>query len=127
MAWHNQIGKEGEQAAYDFLVSKGYTVRETNWRMGHLEIDIVAQEPAANRLHIVEVKTRSKMDTHFDPMKTINPKKINNLVNATNGYIRFYRLPMTVQYDVMIIIGTPPDVNIHYIPNAFKPPLKRIR
>ena len=127
MAWHNQIGKEGEQAAYDFLVSKGYTVRETNWRMGHLEIDIVAQEPAANRLHIVEVKTRSKMDPHFDPMKTITSKKINNLVNATNGYIRFYRLPMTVQYDVMIIIGTPPDFNIHYIPNAFRPPLKRIR
>ena len=127
MAQSKELGKAGEQAACDFLIGKGYTVRETNWRMGHLEIDIVAQEPAANRLHIVEVKTRSKMDTHFDPMKTITPKKINNLVNATNGYIRFYRLPMTVQYDVMIIIGTPPDFNIHFIPNAFKPPLKRIR
>ena len=127
MAWHNQIGKEGEQAAFEFLVSKGYTVRETNWRMGHLEIDIVAHEPAANRLHIVEVKTRSKMDTHFDPMKSITSKKINNLVNAANGYIRFYRLPMTVQYDVMIIYGTPPDFNIHFIPNAFRPPLNRIR
>ena len=127
MAQWNKLGKEGEQAARDFLISKGYTVRETNWRLGHLEIDIVAQEPAANRLHIVEVKTRSKADSHFDPMQSITQKKINNLVNAANGYIRFYRLPMSVQYDVMIIMGTPPDFKIHFIPNAFRPRLRTIR
>ena len=127
MAQWNKLGKEGEQAARDFLISKGYTVRETNWRLGHLEIDIVAQEPAANRLHIVEVKTRSKADSHFDPMQSITQKKINNLVNAANGYIRYYRLPMTVQYDVMIIMGTPPDFKIHFIPNAFRPRLRTIR
>ena len=121
------IGTAGELAACEFLISKGYTVRETNWRMGHLEIDIVAQEPAANRLHIVEVKTRSHADPHFDPMQSITQKKINNLVNAANGYVRFYRLPMTVQYDVMIIMGTPPDFKIHYIPNAFQPRLRSIR
>lgn len=127
MAQWNKLGKEGEQAARDFLISKGYTVRETNWRLGHLEIDIVAQEPAANRLHIVEVKTRSKADSHFDPMQSITQKKINNLVNAANGYVRYYRLPMTVQYDVMIIMGTPPDFKIHFIPNAFRPRLRTIR
>ena len=127
MAWHNKIGVEGEQAACEYLISKGYTVRETNWRMGHLEIDIVAQEPNANRLHIVEVKTRSTVDSHYDPMRSITSKKINNLVNAANGYVRFYRLPMTVQFDVMIIIGTPPDFDIHYIPNAFRPRLRHIR
>ena len=127
MAQWNKLGKEGEQAARDFLISKGYTVRETNWRLGHLEIDIVAQEPAANRLHIVEVKTRSKADSHFDPMLSITQKKINNLVNAANGYVRYYRLPMSVQYDVMIIMGTPPDFKIHFIPNAFQPRLRTIR
>lgn len=127
MSQHNKLGKEGEQAARDYLISKGYTVRETNWRMGHLEIDIVAQEPAVNRLHIVEVKTRSRADSHFDPMQSITPKKINNLVQAANGYIQFYRLPMSVQYDVMIIIGSYPDFQIHYIPNAFRPRLRTIR
>lgn len=127
MARHNKLGKEGEQAAREYLISKGYTVRETNWRLGHLEIDIVAQEPAANRLHIVEVKTRSQVDTHYDPMQSITPKKINNLVSAANGYIRFYSLPMSVQYDVMIIIGTPPDFTIQFIPNAFRPRLRTVR
>ena len=71
MAQSKELGKAGEQAASDFLIGKGYTVRETNWRLGHLEIDIVAQEPKANKLHIVEVKTRTRTE-HFDPMSAIN-------------------------------------------------------
>ncbi len=127
MSQGNKLGKEGELAACEYLISKGYTVRETNWRMGHLEIDIVAHDPATNRLHIVEVKTRSGDTTHYDPMQSINQRKIRNLVNAANGYISLYRLPMTVQYDVMIIVGKAPDFQIHFIPNAFQPPLRTIR
>jgi len=126
MAQRNKIGIDGERAACDFLITKGYTIRETNWRLGHLEIDIVAQEPAANILHIVEVKTRTS-DLHFDPMQAITKAKIRNLVNAANGYITYYRLPMAVQYDVMILIGTPPDYDIRFIPNAFQPPLRTLR
>lgn len=126
MAKTSVIGKEGEQAACDFLISKGYTVRDVNWRLGHLEIDIVAQEPAANCLHIVEVKTRAHTE-HFDPMQSINRKKISNLVNAANGYIQFYNLPMYVQFDVMILVGQAPDYEIQYIPAAFDPSLKSVR
>lgn len=126
MARHNILGQAGEQAACDFLISKGYTVRETNWRMGKLEIDIVAQEPSANRLHIVEVKTRSSIE-HFDPMQAITRAKINHLVNAANGYISFYQLRMNVQYDVMILVGKPPHFDIKFIPNAFLPPLRTVR
>ena len=126
MAKHNKLGKDGERAACDFLISRGFIVRETNWRLGHLEIDIVAQNPASNSLHIIEVKTRAS-DEDFDPMESINKAKIRNLVNAANGYISLYRLPMAVQYDVMIIMGAPPHFEIRFIPNAFQPPLRTIR
>lgn len=126
MAQHNQLGKAGEQAACEFLIGKGYTVRETNWRVGKLEIDIVAQEPKANRLHIIEVKTRS-IGEHYDPMQSITRAKIRHLVDAANGYISFYQLKMSVQYDVMILIGKSPDFTIQFIPNAFQPPLRFCR
>lgn len=125
MAQHNKLGQEGEHAACEFLIAKGYTVRETNWRMGRLEIDIVAQEPG-NRLHIIEVKTRTEAE-HFDPMESITPAKIRNLVNAANGYINHYSLRLSVQFDVMILVGRSPDFAIHYIPNAFQPPLRTMR
>ena len=126
MAQHNQLGKAGEQAACEFLIGKGYTVRETNWRVGKLEIDIVAQEPKANRLHIIEVKTRSTGE-HYDPMQSITRAKIRHLVDAANSYISFYQLKMSVQYDVMILIGKSPVFTIQFIPNAFQPPLRFCR
>lgn len=127
MAKHNTMGKIGERIACDFLIEHGFIVRETNWRLGHLEIDIVAQEPDENCLHIVEVKTRSS-DEDFDPMESINKAKIRNLVNAANGYIEHYSLPMTVQFDVMIIVGTPPDdFDIRFYPDAIDPPIRTYR
>lgn len=126
MAKSNKLGKDGEQAACEFLITQGYTVRETNWRLGHLEIDIVAQESSTCKLHIVEVKTRTATE-HYDPTRAVTRAKIRNLVNAAGGYISHYQLQMAVQYDLMIISGTAPDFQIQFIPNAFQPPLRTIR
>lgn len=126
MASHNLLGKKGEEAARDFLVAQGMIVREQNWRMNRLEIDLVAEEPSRNMLHIVEVKTRTS-DAHFDPMKAVTRKKQLNLVNAANGYVHYYQLKMYVQFDVMIIVGTPENFKIQYIPKAFQPPLRTYR
>lgn len=126
MAAHNQLGQEGEIAACELLIGKGLTIRETNWRLNHLEIDIVAHNPATNVLHIVEVKTRTS-DAHFNPMQSITMTKQRNLINAANGYLRHYNLRCGIQYDVMFVIGHPGNFNIQYIPNAFYPRLRTYR
>lgn len=126
MARHNELGTVGEQAARDFLITKGFVIRDQNWRMNHLEIDIVAYEPANNTLHIVEVKTRTS-DEHYDPMKAVSAVKQRNLVNAANGYIHFYHLKALIQYDVILVIGHPGNFKIQYIPKAFVPRLKTYR
>lgn len=126
MAQHNQLGQLGEQAARDFLIARGLTIREQNWRMNRLEIDLIAYDPQTNMLHIVEVKTR-KSDAHFDPMDAVTPRKQQNLVNAANAYLRFYQLRCGIIYDVMLIVGEPGNFKIEYIPNAFVPRLRTYR
>jgi putative endonuclease len=126
MASHNELGKRGEDIARDFLISRGMIIREQNWRMNHLEIDIVAEEPGRGLLHIVEVKTRTS-DEHYNPMDAINRRKRSNLINAANGYLQYYNLKLGIQYDVIIIIGRPDNFKINYIPRAFQPPLRTYR
>lgn len=126
MARHNILGQLGEQAARDFLIARGLTIREQNWRMNKLEIDIVAYEPQTNLLHIVEVKTR-KSDLHFDPMDAVTTRKQNNLVNAANAYLHYYQLKCGIIYDVMIIVGEPGNFKIQFIPDAFVPRLRSYR
>ena len=126
MARHNILGQLGEQAARDFLIARGLTIREQNWRMNKLEIDIVAYEPQTNLLHIVEVKTR-KSDLHFDPMDAVTARKQSNLVNAANAYLHYYQLKCGIIYDVMIIVGEPGNFKIQFIPDAFVPRLRSYR
>jgi len=123
MARHNKLGALGEQLARDLLISKGLTVRETNWRLNHLEIDVVAHDPARNVLHVVEVKTRSD-DSQYDPMLAITPAKMRNMVAAANGYVNYYKLNCPIQMDVIFIVGEEPNFRIEYLPDAFEPRLK---
>ena len=52
-----QIGNFGERLAVRYLRLHGYTVKERNWRSGHMEIDIIAAN--FKTLAFVEVKTRT--------------------------------------------------------------------
>ena len=87
MAEHNELGNLGEERAQEYLISKGYIIKQTNWRCGKLELDIVAEKDGW--LIIVEVKTRS---TEFfeHPEESITLKKIRNLVNAAHEYDKLF-------------------------------------
>lgn len=125
MAQHNELGKAGEQAAVEFLIKQGLTIRETNWRMNKMEIDIIAQGPGP-LLHIVEVKTRSN-DQFFDPMHAITRTKKQHMVNSANVYINYFHLQFEIQYDVIIVIVDNGNLKIEYYPDLFTPHLRTYR
>ena len=39
-----ETGDTAEHIAQGYLLEKGYKILDTNWRIGHLELDIVAQD-----------------------------------------------------------------------------------
>jgi putative endonuclease len=70
------LGRQGEQAAADFLQRTGMKILARNWRCGLGEIDIVAADRRA--LVACEVKTRS--DTRFGtPLEAVNYRKRSRL------------------------------------------------
>jgi len=125
MAQHNQLGKAGEHEAVEFLIKQGLIIRETNWRMGKLEIDIIAEEHGP-RLHIVEVKTR-RSDLYFDPMRAVTRAKKQHMVASANAYVRYNGLKCEIQYDVIILIGDEGNFKLEYYPNLFVPQLRTYR
>ena len=52
-----EIGNFGERMAVRYLRLHGYTVKERNWRSGHMEIDIIAAN--FSTIAFVEVKART--------------------------------------------------------------------
>ena len=85
MAKHNELGKEGENAAAEYLMSKGYSIRHRNWHSGKRELDIVAQKDG--ELIVVEVKTR-RNEEFGKPEEAITDRKIRNII--ISGPLRHY-------------------------------------
>lgn len=120
MAEHNDTGRWGEEAARDYLISKGYGITLTNYRAGRNEIDIIAT--IGTRIVFVEVKTRK---THFaDPIEAIDRRKMSRLTSAANSFLRAYGTPLSPQFDVITVIGTSENYEIEHFEDAFRPPLR---
>lgn len=120
MAKHNELGLIGEKRAQEFLVSKGYKIRTTNYHAGKLEIDIIAEKD--DWLVIVEVRTRST-DTFVAPEETIDLRKIKNLVNAAGSYIKRYNWLGETRFDVISVMPDGDDFKVEHIEDAFLPPV----
>ncbi|MEX0288195.1 MAG: YraN family protein [Flavobacteriaceae bacterium] len=116
MAKHNELGKEGEQLASAYLISKGYTILHRNYRYRKAEIDIIAR--FEDVVAIVEVKVRSS--TFFENIaETVNRKKINLVVMAADHYITENDLDVEVRFDIITILKSSDTSKIEHIEDAF--------
>jgi len=116
MADHNELGKEGEKQAVQFLQKNGYRILQTNYVFQKAEIDIIAQ--IGNILAIVEVKTRSTAE-FGSPQDFVNPKKIQLLVKAINEYIITNDLDVEARFDIIAIVKRGVDYDIQHLTDAF--------
>ena len=83
-ASRRRLGREGEDIARRRLEADGYSVLHANYRVGRLEIDLVAEKDGV--LVFVEVRTR-KGRSFGPPEESITPAKQSHLVDAAQAYL----------------------------------------
>ncbi len=116
MAEHNELGKQGEELAVDFLQKNGYEILETNWTFQKAEVDIIAK--IGNTLAIIEVKTRSSTDFGL-PQDFVKPKKIQLLVKAVNEFVQSKDYDVEVRFDIIAIHKNGNEFIIEHLEDAF--------
>lgn len=122
MARHNETGKSGEERAAEYLLARGYVVRDVNWRNGKYELDIVACKD--NVLVVVEVKTRTSLE-FMRPEEAVTPAKCRRIIDAADAYVRHFDLPHEVRFDVIALVKKPDDTyDVDHIEDAFFPTLR---
>jgi putative endonuclease len=100
MSRNKIIGAKGEDVATTWLTKRGYAIIVCNWRHKHWEIDIIASKE--NKLHFVEVKSRSTIKYGY-PEAGVNIKKLTSLKNAVEEYLNLYPEWTAIQIDVLTI------------------------
>ncbi|HEX9825789.1 MAG TPA: YraN family protein, partial [Flavobacteriaceae bacterium] len=101
MAYHNDLGKIGEQLAVEYLLSKGYEIVVCNYMFQKAEIDIIAKHD--NMMVCVEVKTRNS-DFFGDPQEFVSKSKIKLLVKAMDAFIIENDIQLESRFDIIAIL-----------------------
>jgi len=104
------LGRSGEQQAAAWLQQHGYIIRDTNWRAGQEEIDIVALDTATDEIVFVEVKTRQS-NFSGDPSDQVDARKLQAQVRAGYCYCRQKELENDFRFDIVSVL---PDEITHY-------------
>ena len=113
---NKEVGDKGETIAANFLQKRGFNIIERNWRSKHLEIDIIAS--IDNKLHFVEVKTRTNRKYGM-PEESISKAKMNHLKVGAEAYLYLNPQWELIQFDVIAIMLVKEDVDIFLIEDVF--------
>jgi len=111
------LGKEQENRAVNYLISKGYYILEQNYLRKTGEIDVVAKSPDGY-LVAVEVKYRSS-DRFGSPFSAVNYTKQRKIYKTLLFYMSEHNLPMDTKcrFDVVGIYGSD---KLEHLINAFE-------
>jgi len=94
--WTDERHKQGlaaEEQAIRFLASRGWIVLAHRWRVGRIEIDIVARRGVT--VAFVEVKSR-RGDAFGSPFEAVTGAKQRELVRAARAWIDRFGQPTDI-------------------------------
>jgi putative endonuclease len=127
MAEHNVVGQIGEETACQMMKKKSFRIVETNWRFGHLEMDIIAV--SRKEIAFVEVKTRTSTFGDKQPEEYVDELKRRRMAAAANAYIKFHQIELVPRFDIIGILMDPNTYEVKeltHLEDAFLPPQRTI-
>ncbi|TDO12573.1 MULTISPECIES: YraN family protein [Halomonas] len=110
-------GSAIEQLAARWLMARGLSLEASNQHAKGGEIDLVMRDGSV--LVFVEVRHRAD-PRHGHPLETVTATKQRRLIRAARFYLQHNRLSCPCRFDVLAVTGTPPDLEMTWVANAFE-------
>ncbi len=112
------VGKAGENEACLFLLGRGHRILERNYRVSHLEIDIISED--GRGLHFVEVKSRTA-PMAAAPEESVNAAKRKRIASAASAYLKRHPGASEVFFDIITVEFDGGKTTVGWFPEAWIP------
>ena len=117
-----EIGKRGEQLAFDYLVDAGYEILERNFRFRNGEVDLIVARD--NFIIFVEVKTADFSSGNFHPFGPpetwVTRRKQIYLFNSAEYFLwKRSLLGANCRFDLITVRLFRGGPRIDHYPNAY--------
>ena len=121
----NPIGIIGEEEAAKMLKKKGFRIVEHNWRMGHLEMDLIGE--SKSEIVFAEVKARTTTFGDKTPEEYVDENKKRRMIASANAYLKQHKIEKTPRFDIIGILVDAETNEITYRghwENVFQPQMR---
>ncbi|BCX80110.1 YraN family protein [Campylobacter sp. 19-13652] len=92
------FGKEGEDRAASWLMSRGFTIMQRNFKSRFGEIDIIAKKD--DILHFIEVKAST---SDYEAEYRVNSQKLRKLFRCIEFYELTHEISCDIQLDLIVV------------------------
>lgn len=115
---NQELGILGENLATDFLLKEGHAIKKRNFRMRHLEVDIISE--FQDKIHVTEVKTRQTAQIG-EPWRAVTRGKQRQIIKVADFFLKEHDIELETQFNVISIVHNSHRSDLEYIPDAFTP------
>ncbi|HLU89954.1 MAG TPA: YraN family protein [Cyclobacteriaceae bacterium] len=117
MAQHNEIGRNSEKLASEWLQAQGYEFIEANYRYKHAEIDLIMKHNGI--LVFVEVKFRTGTGYGYVE-EFVDYKKRQLIIRAADNYIHATDWHKDIRFDILgVYRDSRGNMAFKHFPDAF--------
>lgn len=111
---HTQkIGRKAEQLALDYLIEKGYSLQERNYRFRRSEIDLILLQDQT--LVFVEVKYR-RNSKYGHPEEFVSANQQRSIIEGADQYLYDHNWMGNIRFDIIAIDA---QLNLMHFEDAF--------
>lgn len=110
-----EFGIFAENIVAEEYLKNGYTILEKRWKMGHTEIDLIAQKDDV--VILIEVKARK--DKEGDPLGAVTTDKRKRMVRAADSYLRRLKGSYDYRFDIATVTGNNKEFSLEIYKDAF--------
>ncbi len=115
---NQELGIFGENMASQYLQKLGHKIQTRNFRMNHLEVDIISE--FENKIHVTEVKTRQTAEIG-EPWRAVTRGKQKQIIKVADYYLKENQIDFETQFDIISIVHNSHRTDLEYLPDAFSP------
>ncbi|RYZ45071.1 MAG: YraN family protein [Sphingobacteriales bacterium] len=101
MSTHNDLGALGESLAWAYLRAKGHIILQTNFRIGHKEIDVISL--CGDILVFTEIKARSTYAFGY-PEEAVSRRKQQLVKQAAEFYCLDHPQYTQFRFDILSLL-----------------------
>lgn len=110
-----EFGVFAEEIISQEYLKNDYAILERRWRMGHTEIDLIAQK--GDIIVLIEVKARSGKDE--EALSAVTRDKRRRMVRAADAYIKRLKGNFDYRFDIATVTGNKQKYEIEIYEDAF--------